>query len=98
MFLPWIFLSCSEVLVNPSEASGFGPRITSASLTRGMLVRAIVAIIAALQLIVSGAQAHGPNDPPHQLHPLGEFKLESAEVTRYFSISYVTDGTLNESK
>ena len=44
------------------------------------------------------AQAHGPNDPPHQKFEMGDFKLESGEVIRDFSISYVTHGTLNADK
>ena len=44
------------------------------------------------------AFAHGPKDPPHQTHALGELKLESGEVIRDFSISYVTHGTLNANK
>jgi homoserine O-acetyltransferase len=44
------------------------------------------------------ALAHGPDDPPHQAYALGDFKLESAEVIRDFSISYVTHGTLNAEK
>jgi len=42
--------------------------------------------------------AHGPNDPPHQALALGDFKLESGETIRDFSISYVTHGTLNADK
>jgi homoserine O-acetyltransferase len=41
------------------------------------------------------AGAHGPKDPPHQTHAMGDFKLESGDVIRDFSISYVTHGTLN---
>lgn len=44
------------------------------------------------------AQAHGPNDPPHQSFALGDLKLESGEVIKDFSISYVTHGTLNAGK
>jgi hypothetical protein len=33
------------------------------------------------------AHAHGPKDPPHQSHALGDLKLESGEVIRDFSIS-----------
>jgi homoserine O-acetyltransferase len=44
------------------------------------------------------AHAHGPKDPPHQSHALGDLKLESGEVIRDFSISYVTHGTLNAAK
>ena len=44
------------------------------------------------------ALAHGPNDPPHQKHCLGDLKLESGEAIRDFCISYVTHGTLNADK
>lgn len=57
--------------------------------------------IAALTLLLAcafPAFAHGPNDPPHQLQSLGDFKLESGEPIRDFSISYVTHGTLNADK
>ena len=55
---------------------------------------------AAFLLVLFGAPAfaHGPNDPPHQSHSLGDFKLESGEVIRDFTISYVTHGTLNAAK
>jgi homoserine O-acetyltransferase len=42
--------------------------------------------------------AHTPQQPPHQLFGEGELKLESGEVIRDFSISYVTHGKLNEKK
>jgi homoserine O-acetyltransferase len=58
----------------------------------------LCAAVAAFQLIVVNAWAHGPNDPPHQLYAMGDLRLESGEVIRDFSISYVTHGTLNESK
>jgi homoserine O-acetyltransferase len=60
-----------------------------------MRLRLIAAFVAAISF---GAHAHGPNDPPHQTHLLGDFKLESGEVIKDFSISYVTHGTLNASK
>jgi homoserine O-acetyltransferase/O-succinyltransferase len=41
---------------------------------------------------------HGPNDPAHQLHQMGDFKLESGEVIKDFAISYVTHGKLNANK
>lgn len=44
------------------------------------------------------ASAHGPKDPPHQSHCVGDFKLESGEVIKDFCISYVTHGTLNAAK
>ena len=52
-------------------------------------------LLALFALLGAGAQAHGPNDPPHQKHSLGDFKLESGEVIRDFDISYTTHGTLN---
>jgi homoserine O-acetyltransferase len=42
--------------------------------------------------------AHTPQQPPHQLFGEGDFKLESGEVIKDFSISYVTHGKLNEKK
>jgi homoserine O-acetyltransferase/O-succinyltransferase len=53
------------------------------------------AIVAA---VATFAHAHGPNDPPHQSHAMGDFKLESGEVIRDFALSYVTHGTLNAAK
>ena len=55
-------------------------------------------ILGAILWFAAAALAHGPNDPPHQLLSLGDFKLESGEVIRDFSISYVTHGTLNANK
>ena len=54
----------------------------------------------ALILLLAGvpAKAHGPYDPPHQTFQLGDFKLESGEAIKNFSISYVTHGTLNANK
>ena len=46
----------------------------------------------------TGAAAHQPTDPPHQLYPMGDFKLESGEAIRDFNLSYVTHGTLNADK
>lgn len=53
-----------------------------------------------LALLLQGgfALAHTPNQPPHQLFAMGDLKLESGEVIKDFSISYVTHGTLNEKK
>jgi homoserine O-acetyltransferase len=47
-----------------------------------------------LMASVVPAVAHGPNQPPHQLYQIGDFKLESGETIRDFAISYVTHGTL----
>jgi len=44
------------------------------------------------------AAAHTPQQPPHQLFGEGDLKLESGEVIRDFSISYVTHGKLNDKK
>jgi homoserine O-acetyltransferase/O-succinyltransferase len=53
---------------------------------------------AALLAFVVAATAHTPSQPPHQLFNEGDLKLESGEVIKDFSISYVTHGTLNAKK
>ena len=55
---------------------------------------AIVLVI----LAASPALAHKPGDPPHQTYAMGDLKLESGEVIKDFTISYVTHGTLNATK
>jgi homoserine O-acetyltransferase len=55
-------------------------------------------VFAALVLAAGPSLSHGPNDPPHQLYPIGDLKLESGEVIKDFALSYVTRGTLNEKK
>ena len=57
-----------------------------------------IALTALAVAISFTARAHGPNDPPHQSFSLGDFKLESGDVIKDFSISYVTHGTLNADK
>jgi homoserine O-acetyltransferase/O-succinyltransferase len=52
----------------------------------------------ALLLAANVASAHTPSQPPHQLFNEGDLKLESGEVIKDFSISYVTHGTLNAKK
>jgi homoserine O-acetyltransferase/O-succinyltransferase len=52
----------------------------------------------ALLLALNVAAAHRPSQPPHQFFNEGELKLESGEVIKDFSISYVTHGTLNARK
>src|SRR5258708_9069703 len=42
--------------------------------------------------------AHARQRPPHQLYNEGDLKLESGEAIKDFSISYVTQGTLNANK
>src|SRR3954466_2226175 len=55
--------------------------------------------LAALCLLMSGpATAHTPQQAPHQLYNEGDLKLESGEIIKDFSISYVTHGTLNADK
>jgi homoserine O-acetyltransferase len=59
----------------------------------------LLASIAALALaLVAPALAHSPNQAPHQLYKIGDLPLESGEVIKDFSISYVTHGTLNAKK
>ena len=53
---------------------------------------------AALLVVAMAAKAHTPSQPPHQLFNEGDLKLESGEVIKDFSISYVTHGTLNAKK
>src|SRR5260370_36705899 len=63
----------------------------------GAMMR-FAATIAVIASLTCTAQAHGPNDPPHQTFALGDLKLESGDTIRDFSISYVTHGTLNANK
>ena len=62
-----------------------------------MIGRLLPAAFAAL-LFAGQAVAHGPNQPPHQSHRIGDLTLESGEVIKDFAISYVTHGKLNERK
>ena len=60
-----------------------------------------IAHFVALNLLLSlslPAVAHTPQQPPHQSYSEGDLKLESGEVIKDFSISYVTHGKLNEKK
>src|SRR5262249_26498187 len=52
----------------------------------------------AFLLRIGTALAHTPEQAPHQAFELGDLKLESGEVIKDFTISYVTHGTLNEKK
>ncbi len=57
------------------------------------------ALLLTLMLFAAhAALGHGPKEPPHLALALGDFKLESGEVIKDFSISYVTHGTLNANK
>jgi len=53
-----------------------------------------LAVLAAC-FVAAAALAHAPNEPPHQTFSLGDFKLESGESIKDFSMSY---GTLNADK
>jgi len=55
-------------------------------------------VVAAGLLLSLPAAAHTPQQPPHQAYSEGDLKLESGEVIRDFSISYVTHGQLNDKK
>jgi homoserine O-acetyltransferase/O-succinyltransferase len=52
----------------------------------------------ALLVVAMAARAHTLSQPPHQLFNEGDLKLESGEVIKDFSISYVTHGILNANK
>jgi homoserine O-acetyltransferase/O-succinyltransferase len=63
------------------------------------VIRRLLGILTFLVGLMGGpAYAHGPNQPPHQLYRIGDFALESGEIIKDFSISYVTHGTLNANK
>ena len=49
-------------------------------------------------MLSTAAVAHQPTDPPHQMYPMGDFKLENGETIKDFNLSYVTHGTLNAEK
>jgi len=63
-----------------------------------MVQALFTAVVCFLWFAGSAAFAHGPNPPPHQLYRVGDLALESGEVIKDFSISYVTHGTLNAKK
>src|SRR6187431_3759636 len=54
--------------------------------------------VTAVLLLSLPTAAHTPQQPPHQAYGEGDLKLESGEVIRDFSISYVTHGQLNDKK
>src|SRR5215467_1105879 len=57
-----------------------------------------VLAFAAVGVVAGTALAHKPEEPPHQLYQMGDFKLESGEVIKDFAIPYVTHGKLNANK
>jgi len=61
-------------------------------------MKRVACLVAAGLLLSLPAIAHTPQQPPHQLFAEGDLKLESGEVIKDFSISYVTHGTLNAKK
>ena len=63
-----------------------------------MTSRLLTAVVFAAAQFAAPAFAHGPHDPPHQLFAMGDLKLESGQVIRDFSMSYLTHGTLNADK
>ena len=62
------------------------------------MFRKIIPLMLVCTLWTAPALAHTPAQPPHQLHRIGDLTLESGEVIKDFSISYVTHGTLNAKK
>src|SRR6478735_8817831 len=65
---------------------------------KSVVASVAVSISAALLVAATATGAHTPSQPPHQLFSEGDLKLESGEVIKDFSISYVTHGTLNAKK
>ena len=63
-----------------------------------MTMHKALAIVACVIALAAPALAHTPSQPPHQLYKIGDLALESGEVIKDFSISYVTHGTLNAKK
>jgi homoserine O-acetyltransferase len=59
---------------------------------------AFLFVAAGLVLWANAAHANTPEQPPHQTFSEGDLKLESGEVIKDFSISYVTHGKLNADK
>ncbi|GHS98291.1 homoserine O-acetyltransferase [Synergistales bacterium] len=60
--------------------------------------KCVIFVVVLLFLLPVNSFAHTQGNAEHQLYSLGDFKLVNGEVIRDFSISYVTHGTLNESK
>jgi len=61
-------------------------------------MKRVATILAACLALSLPAAAHSPQQAPHQSYGEGDLKLESGEVIKDFSISYVTHGKLNEKK
>jgi len=65
---------------------------------KSVVASVAVSISAAVLLAANIVMANTPSQPPHQVFHEGDLKLESGEVIKDFSISYVTHGTLNAKK
>jgi len=57
-----------------------------------------MAVVMTLVVVPTLVSAHKPTQAPHQAYKIGDFTLESGDVIKDFSISYVTHGTLNPEK
>ncbi len=58
----------------------------------------LLTLAAAFAVVSPVALAHGPDQAPHQMAELGEFRLEGGGVINNLRMSYVTHGTLNEAR
>ena len=61
-------------------------------------MRAFVAALLFVIGLTPHAFAQPPTEPGLEFYRIGDFKLESGEVVRDFSIAYMTQGTLNAKK
>ena len=66
--------------------------------TTGVAIMPRMLMTVLFLVLAAPALAHTPNQPPHQLYRIGDFKLESGETIKDFAISYVTHGALNAKK
>lgn len=57
-----------------------------------------IVVVLTLLMLASTCLAHTPSDLPHQSYSLGNLTLESGEIIKDFSISFVTHGKLNQDK
>jgi homoserine O-acetyltransferase len=74
------------------------PRNNKTTTREIQMLKGLPTLVLATLLLATPAGAHQPNQAPHQLYKIGDFKLESGEVIKDFAISYVTHGTLNAKK
>ena len=59
---------------------------------------AVCVVLAFLLLLPGLGQAHKEGQAPHQTYAMGDLKLESGQVIKDFSMSFVTHGVLNKDK